>query len=75
LGWFRGTAGPNRYGEDPLADLDASGGWPVDRVALRTALALVLGTILAALTAMQIRDAFLNPKMLRMYDEIYKAFL
>ena len=75
LGCFRGTRGPNCYGEDPLADRDSSGGWPVDRVAFRTTLAVIIGTILSVLTAMEIRDAFLNPKMMGMYDEIYKAFL
>ncbi len=75
LGCFRGTSGRNRYGEDPLAGWDASGGWPVDRVAIRTAAAIAVGTILSALTTMQIHAALLNPKMMQMYDEIYKAFL
>lgn len=75
LGCVRGTRGPNRYGGDPLADLESPDGWPVDRVVVRTLATIAVGAMLATLTAMQIREMFFNPILMQQWDEIRRAFM
>lgn len=75
LGCIRGTVGRNQYGEAPAERLAATAGWPVRHVGLATVCTVVVCLILSAMTTLQIYSGLTRPEMVKLCDEVYKAFL